>query len=218
MKILALEFSSDQRSAAAFDHATGVLSVATEAGGRQMKALALVETVLSEARLEREEIDCLAVGIGPGSYTGIRAAISLAQGWQLARPIHLLGISTVECLAAQAHAEQLRGRIAIVIDAQRNEFYLAVYGLEPDGPRLLEPLRLATFAEVETQAAAGATLVGPEAARCFRTGRTLFPDAATLAKLAVHRTDFVPGEKLELIYLRETAFVKAPPLREIPGL
>ena len=52
--------------------------------------------------MQIEEIDCLAIGIGPGSYTGIRAAISIAQAWQLARSVNLLSISSVDCLAAAA--------------------------------------------------------------------------------------------------------------------
>ena len=83
--------------------------------------------MLREAGLEREQIEVIAVGLGPGSYTGIRVAISIAQGWQLARGVKLLGVSSAECLAAQAQAEKIFGRVNVVIDAQRNEFYLAAY-------------------------------------------------------------------------------------------
>jgi len=64
----------------------------------------------------------IAVGLGPGSYTGVRAAIALAQGWQLAREIKLLGVSSVEAIAVQAQAEKIFGRVNVVMDAQRNEF------------------------------------------------------------------------------------------------
>ena len=71
----------------------------------------MIEKVLAAAKIEREEIEVLAVGLGPGSYTGIRVAISIAQGWQLARGVKLLGIGSAECLAAQAQAEEnLRAR------------------------------------------------------------------------------------------------------------
>jgi hypothetical protein len=43
----------------------------------------------------------------------------------------------------------------------------------------------------------------------------IFPRAAALAELAAHRDDFVPGEKLEPVYLRETNFVKSPPRRPV---
>jgi tRNA threonylcarbamoyl adenosine modification protein YeaZ len=167
--------------------------------------------------LEREDIECLAIGVGPGSYTGIRAAISIAQGWQLVREdVRLLGLSSVECLASQAQAEALHGRVNFVIDAQRNEFYLATYELEAAGARVIEPLRLAVFSEVAARVEAGQAIIGPEANRWFPTARLLFPDAGALAKLAAGRTDFVSGESLEPIYLRETSFVKAPPRRVLP--
>jgi hypothetical protein len=50
----------------------------------------------------------------------------------------------------------------------------------------------------------------------FPGSRLVFPRAATLASLASERKDFIPGEKMEPIYLRETKFVKAPPPRKIP--
>jgi hypothetical protein len=56
-------------------------------------------------------------------------------------------------------------------------------------------------------------LLGPGAAAWFPSARDLYPDAAILGRLAIDRTDFVPGEKLEPIYLRETTFKKAPPSR-----
>jgi hypothetical protein len=63
---------------------------------------------------------------------------------------------------------------------------------------------------------AGETLVGPEVGHWFPQGRTVFPRAATLAKLALDRADFVAGENMEPIYLRKTSFVKAPPPRILP--
>ncbi|MEI9863786.1 MAG: tRNA (adenosine(37)-N6)-threonylcarbamoyltransferase complex dimerization subunit type 1 TsaB [Limisphaerales bacterium] len=89
MTILALEFSSAQRSVALARDGF-VLAEASEAGGRETHAFGMIEKVLATAKIRREEIDCLAIGLGPGSYTGIRVALSIAQGWQLAREVKLL--------------------------------------------------------------------------------------------------------------------------------
>ena len=217
MKTLALEFSSPQRSVAVVhgraDAGPQALGEAIETGTRSTGALGLVEEALRQAQLEREQIECIAVGLGPGSYTGIRAAIALAQGWQLARPVQLLGISSAECLAAQAQAEGISGRVHVVIDAQRNEFYLAGYDLDAESWREVEPLRLVPSTEVRGRQQAGGILIGPEVTQWFPGSRVLFPRAATLGQLASRRGDSVPGEKLEPIYLRETRFVKAPPPR-----
>ena len=125
----------------------------------------------------------------------------------------LLGIGTVECLVAQALAEKLFGRVNVVIDAQRGEFYLATFEVTADGVKEIMPLKIVPAMEVESRAAAGEILAGPEATRWFPAGKVLFPQAAMLAALAAQCTNFVAGEKLEPIYLRETNFVKAPPVR-----
>jgi len=217
MKILALEFSSPRRSVAVV--VDGQLRARVEeADPRANRALSWIEAALRAAGLEREKVECLAIGIGPGSYTGIRSAIALAQGWQLARGTHILGISSVECLAAQAQAERIHGRINIVIDAQRNEFYLARFEAGPSGARLLSPLHLAGRQTVLELISAGEIVLGPEAATWFPGARAVFPDAAMLGQLAAQRDDFLPGEKLEPVYLREASFAKAKPPRVIPAV
>ncbi len=182
----------------------------------QMPTLELVETALREAQIEREQIDCLAVGIGPGSYNGIRAAIALAQGWQLAREVKILGINSAECIAAQVQGEGLTGDIAVVIDAQRNEFYLARYDLSSSERKEIAPLRLASQTDVQARQKEGCVIIGPEVKTWFAEGRTVHPRATMLGQLASTRTDFVPGEQLEPIYLREVSFVKAAPPRFLP--
>jgi tRNA threonylcarbamoyladenosine biosynthesis protein TsaB len=215
MKILAVEFSSDQRSVAVAADGR-ILATAQEVATRATHAFALIEQVLTGAKLEREQIECLAIGLGPGSYTGIRSAIALAQGWQLACPVKLLGISSVECVAAEAQSKGWFGKVNIVIDAQRNELYLARYEIAADGYRELAPLRLATLDEVRLQPSGGEMIIGPGVNRWFNEGRPLFPSASSLGRLAANRTDFLAGENIEPIYLRETSFVKAPPLRILP--
>jgi tRNA threonylcarbamoyl adenosine modification protein YeaZ len=234
MKILALEFSSEQRSVAVLRAAEGdsyafplsrlhgerpplrgYLAEIIETGGRSTRGLGMVEQALRETQLEREQIEILAIGLGPGSYNGIRAAIGLGQGWQLARNVKLLGISSVECLAAQAHEAGIQGRVNVVIDAQRGEFYLAQYDIHANGWRELEPLRLASWQEVQASLSAGHIVVGPDR-NAFASGRVLFPRAAVLAQLALARRDYIMAEMIQPIYLRETTFVKAPPPRTIP--
>jgi tRNA threonylcarbamoyladenosine biosynthesis protein TsaB len=212
MTILALEFSSSQRSVALARDGR-VLAEISEAGERGTKAFGMIEKVLASAEIKREEVECLAVGLGPGSYTGVRVALSIAQGWQLATDVKLLGIGSVECLAAQAQVEKMFGRVNVVIDAQRGEFYLATHDVSAGGLKEIEPLKIVTLAEVGSRARAGEILIGPEVMRWFPTGKILFPSAVILAALAARRADFSAGEKLEPVYLRETNFVKAPPGR-----
>ena|SRR2546426_2639387 len=234
MKILALEFSSEQRSAAMLDtSSTDLIFEAKTSQPGGTKAFALIEDVLRQANCERKTIECIAVGLGPGSYAGIRIAIAIAQGWQLAREINLLGVSSVEAIAWEAQKAKINGTATICIDAQRGEFYLATYSIhraQPSAPLsplggerwgegaardLVPPLHLATAQETKARADAGDLMIGPEVTKWFPAGRILSPTARAVAALASSRTDFVPGDRLEPIYLRETSFVKAPPARTI---
>ncbi len=226
MKILALEFSSNERSVAIAETSTGsavaqtackILGTSSETKTQSTPAFRLIGRALGEAQLEREQIECIAVGLGPGSYTGIRAAIAIAQGWQLGRPVSSLGIGSVEAIALRAWEEGNRGAIDVAIDAQRNEFYLAGFELESSGPVARTRTELAPRAALEELIAAGKIVVGPDLDRRLPGARLLFPGAEQVARLAAGRTDFVPGEKLEPIYLRPISFVKAPPARtDIP--
>jgi tRNA threonylcarbamoyladenosine biosynthesis protein TsaB len=193
MKILALEFSSPQRSVAVADGAT-TLGEAREQAGEHTHAFALIEHALNAAKTEREQIECIAVGLGPGSYMGIRIAIAIAQGWQLARSIKTTGIGSVDALLRQAGP-----KARVVIDAQRNEFYVA------------PPLRLATLDQINTQE----LIVGPEVTKWFPRGQIMFPEARVIALLTAEQLSFVPADKLEPIYLRQATFIKAPPPRTI---
>jgi tRNA threonylcarbamoyladenosine biosynthesis protein TsaB len=204
MTILALEFSSERRSVALARDGI-VLSEAMDAGGFHVtNAFGLIEKVLADAKTTRAEIEVIAVGLGPGSYTGIRAAIAVAQGWQLATGVKLLGVSSAESLAAQAQAAKMSGRVNIVIDAQRGEFYLAAWDISGARREVVSPLQIVPAAEIAARQAAGEICAGPA------VKPALHPSAAMVARLAADRTDFLPGEKLEPVYLRETSFVKAP--------
>lgn len=214
MKILALEFASVRRSVAVVEDGQ-VRGRAEESSGRATHAFALIERALAEAEWEREAIEAIAVGQGPGSYTGIRLAISVAQGWQAARGVKTLGVSTVECLAAQAHDEGMRGRVALLIDAQRGEYYFTAFEVGAEGYRFVEPLRIVGQGEIPPLIHGAGLLIWPESQKSFPQGRVLLPAAGILGRIAPLRGAEVPGEKLEPIYLRPVSFVKAPPVRVV---
>jgi tRNA threonylcarbamoyladenosine biosynthesis protein TsaB len=209
MTILAFEFSSDRRSVALARDGRCLAEAVQQTGDRATNALGLVEQALAAASLGRDEIETIAVGLGPGSYTGIRAAIAVAQGWQLAAGVKLIGVSSAEAIAAQARARGMSGRVHILIDAQRGEYYLGTWDISGNAQREVSPLRIVSATEATALQQAGETLAGPAAER------VLFPGAADVAGLAALRNDYVSGEKLAPIYLRETTFVKAVPARTL---
>ncbi|MEY4916183.1 MAG: tRNA ((37)-N6)-threonylcarbamoyltransferase complex dimerization subunit type 1 TsaB [Verrucomicrobiota bacterium] len=203
MIMLALEFSSDRRSVALARDGEVLAEAAQQTEARATDALGLIEKVLADAKMSREEIEVIAVGLGPGSYTGIRAAIAVAQGWQLARGVKLLGVSSVDALAAQAQAANIFGRVNVTVDAQRGEFYVGVWELSADRRVEVSPLKIIAAAEVAQRKAAGETFLGAD----------FSPTATAVARLAAGRNDFVAGGELQPIYLRATTFVKSPPVR-----
>jgi tRNA threonylcarbamoyl adenosine modification protein YeaZ len=214
MRILALEFSTDTRSAAVYCGAE--LHGAEEAASRTGRALGLVERALAEGGVQREDVDCIAVGLGPGSYTGIRTAIALAQGWAFGRAVRLVGVSSMDALALQTQWAGERGAISLVVDAQRGELYWSRYQIEAAGFRELQALRLARWSDVRAGVGKGEKIFGPEVALANLGVTVLRPKANALALLAAARSDSIEPEMLEPISLRVPSFVKAAPARRIP--
>jgi len=213
MKILAVDFSSSLRSVALAEGAGPsfrLLATAAEHHGPETHAFAMIEQLLAESGARREEIECLALGLGPGSYAGIRISLAIAQGWQLARGIKTTGAGSIECLAWTAQHRGNRGPVSLAVDAQRGEYYLADYLLEETGIRPLQPLGIVSREEIERRLCAGSRVFGPDLSREFPAATELFPHAATLAGLVAGGATFTPAAQLEPIYLRPASFVKTP--------
>lgn len=229
MNILALEFSSTQRSAAVYrcapdtsgtDLASALKTIIEkkEQPGTAFAPLSLISSVLQAAGLSPSEIDRIAVGLGPGSYTGIRVALAIAQGWALASgPNHIrfVGVPSTESLAATAHLEGLRGKITVAIDAQRQELYVAQYRLMDSGWVEASPLQIIPCAKLEVFAA-DSTVIGPDADRLIPGGVVVYPAAAYAAFRSASEPGTTQPEELAPIYLRKPTFRKAPPPRQIP--
>lgn len=151
MRILALDTATPATVAALLDTTTGLALEARDdppAGARPSHAsrlLGLVEQVLAEAGGGWEAIDRIAVGVGPGTFTGLRIGVASAQALARGRNLPLVPIMTLDSLAlAAAEPAQARGRLPLaVIDARRGEAFAAGPALEP---RVLAPAELAAIA------------------------------------------------------------------------
>ena len=211
MKILAIDFSSAVRSVALAEAGGAgfrLLGAAEERQGRATHAFAMIDDMLKQAGTMRAAIDCLAIGLGPGSYAGIRVSLAMAQGWQLATGVRTLGVSSMDCLAETARTRGIRGATSFIIDAQRGEFYVADYQLSEAGCLESRPLGIEARVEVERRLAAGMKVFGPEAEATIPGAKDLFPNAGVLAGSAARRTEFVSAADLQPIYLRALNFVK----------
>ena len=213
MKILALEFSPPERSIAIVVDGT-VRGFATEQTPRDCRAFELVERLLKEAGLQVAGIECIAIGLGPGSYAGTRMAISIAQGWQLARGIKLLGLNSADAIARIAQRTSIHGIVNIIFDAQRNEAYAARYRIDSASVQSLGSFQLLTPDEEARRRAAGeAFLKGDAGPWGLGEAPVLLSDARVIGEMAAARNHFVSGSEIEPIYLRKAEFIKATPAK-----
>jgi len=189
------------------------VATGSDLGSRGTRAFQLITTVLKEAAWERDDVDTIAVGLGPGSYHGVRVAIAIAQGWSVAKHLRLIGVSSADALAAMLVLKGQQAPFIVVIDAQRGEFYRADYTVESGVAREVCALRLAKTAEIHDCLNSGKNVFGPDSADRLPGIREAFPTAATVGFLAARMPTETSGASLEPIYLREPAFVKAPPPR-----
>ena len=100
--------------------------------------LPMAEDLLAEAGVTRKQLNAIAVGQGPGAFTGVRLAISVAQGLALALDIPVVPVSSLAALAMQAPHNG--AAILAAIDARRGEIYAGTFRNGADG--LVEPLGL----------------------------------------------------------------------------
>lgn len=207
MTCLALEFSTQRRSAAIARDGV-LLGEAWVIGGPATSAPRLIAEALGKSGVRPTEIGRLVVGIGPGSYTGIRRAISTLQGWHLALGTPLAAVGSMELLARIAH-ERLGHACEVAADAQRGEWACA----EMEGGIVTTELRLRGLEELRADIAAGRCVVTPDEG--LPGAIVLHPTAALAAVLGAGLAEQRP-EALAPVYLREAAFVKAPPTRPIP--
>ncbi|CAG0123423.1 tRNA threonylcarbamoyladenosine biosynthesis protein TsaB [Rhodocyclaceae bacterium] len=123
MNILAIETSTEYCSVAVSQN--GRISSRCELAGQRHSEflIAMLDEVLSEAGLTLAQLDGIAYGAGPGSFTGVRIACGVAQGLALGADLPLAGVCTLQALAqASGH-----DKVIAALDARMGELYLAAY-------------------------------------------------------------------------------------------
>ena len=99
--------------------------------GQAERLLPLLDEVLDAAGMAWPDLTALAVGTGPGNFTGVRIAVAAARGLALSLGVPAIGVTTLD-----ARAYGLPRPLAVVEDARRGEIYLQEFGTEPDSARV----------------------------------------------------------------------------------
>jgi len=137
MNVLALDTCSECCSAALFyDGELYEVSQMTQRGHSEL-ILGMMDRLFEQARTSIASVDALAFGRGPGSFTGVRVGVSVAQGIAFARDIPVIPISSLAAVAQQAAHDVDVDQFAVAIDARMGEIYCAHYQRQGETVSLL---------------------------------------------------------------------------------
>lgn len=192
------------------------------------RILPMIDEVLKEANVMLQDLDYLAFGRGPGSFTGVRIATGVLQGLSLGTGHKVVGISTLAAMAQQAYMQNKREQVTAAIDARMSEVYFGQYQLRNNvmtliGEEQVLPPNEATVLLVSHSEMAG---VGtgwqayPElnaAANVEVLTGVLYPNAVfmlPLAKALIAAGRAVEVEDIQPVYLRDKVTWKKLPGRE----
>lgn len=199
MKVLALDSATAACSVAAWMDGTTVAVERAELPRGQAEALLpMAERVCVAAGMTFAEFDRFAVTIGPGHFTGLRVGLAAARGLALATGRPLVGITTLEAIAAAVPDDELAGRtLAVALDSKRAESYLQTFDAarRPLAPPSAEPVTRAVdgllarhpggaFVVAGDAADALVTALAARGTPALRSRACPRPDAATVAALA----------------------------------
>ncbi|HKG04222.1 MAG TPA: tRNA (adenosine(37)-N6)-threonylcarbamoyltransferase complex dimerization subunit type 1 TsaB [Conexibacter sp.] len=178
-----------------------------ERPGHVSELLPLALALLAEAGLDVAQLDRLAVGIGPGTFTGLRIGVATARALAHAHDLPLVGVSTLRSLAAGAtvHGSGTESPATLaVLDARRGEAFAAAWragnAAQPEAEPLLAPAALTPEALAEAVAAlpAGVLAVGDGAVR-FRDVLAAAGAVVPADDSAAHRVDAAVHARLATV-------------------
>lgn len=137
MRVLALDTALDACAVGLTDGTAIHADEAVIGKGHAEYLVPQIERVMAAAGIAFPEIARIVVSIGPGSFTGIRAGLACARGLGLALKVPVIGVTTLEAIAAEGRAKRAGSAVLAAIDARRGEVYAQAFAA--DGALLSEP-------------------------------------------------------------------------------
>jgi len=198
MRILALDASTEMCTVALGGEA-GFVERAVHAGQRHSGLLLpMIQSLLADAGTTLRELDGIAFGAGPGSFTGLRIACGVAQGLAFGADLPVIGVPTLAAMAEDARARGRGERVYAALDARMREVYVAAY--EHDGAGWHERVAPAVLSAEDAPLPPGAGWFGAGpgfaaypalnarlAGALAACDPTLLPSASAIARLALPR-------------------------------
>lgn len=178
MKLLALDTSTEACSVA-LQIGAEILSLDEVCPQQHSKrVLPMVQQLLSQAGIALKDLDGIVFGRGPGSFTGVRIGVGVAQGLAFGAGVPLYGVSTLAAMAQAAKRLYHADKVVAAIDARMAEVYLGCYQLDAAG---LMQLTGEEIARKPAELVAADVPAGFGAAKVFGvgTGFQTYPDALT---------------------------------------
>ncbi len=186
LHVLALETSTPTAEVAVVRGARGtapsamqVLAAAESGADTHSEVLlTLIDEVLRAAALTLEEVDGIAIGAGPGSFTGLRIGMATAKGLAFAKDKPLWMVSSLAALAMAHHAfNQQDGRVIVpIVDARRREVFVGGYRMAGSEAENLAPEAVMAPGEVGDYIDALAERLGHESIVSLGSGFALYPE------------------------------------------
>jgi len=127
MKILAIETASDACSCAVYVDGKLFQQYALRPKQHAQTLLGDIDVLLTEAGVDKRELDAIAFGRGPGAFTGVRIAVAVAQGIAYGLQCPVIPVSCLAALAYGVYREFNTTHIIAAVDARMNEIYMARY-------------------------------------------------------------------------------------------
>lgn len=214
MKLLALDTSTEACCAAIMHNDAIIERFDIQPNRQSQLLLPMIDSLLSEAGWSVKDLDAIAFGRGPGSFTGLRIAASVTQGIAFAHDLPVIPVSSLQTIAQSAYQKFNYAQIAVAIDAHIQAFYYGVFELSFE-KKYVEPLQPERWIAVDAfseETVLSASRVG-SGWRYFSFDAKIdvYPHAGAmlvLAKAAFEQKAWVLPEQAVPVYLYEPSYNK----------